>query len=56
MIMPEVTLGNVFACAVALWGAYMLQWGARKGMNDDAAVGIILIVLAWGVTKIGPLI
>ena len=55
-MMPALTLGNIVAVIVGSLGAFLFQWGMRKGWADDIAYGVVLIILAYAITKVGPLL
>lgn len=55
-MLPAFTIGNVVALFLAGIGVYLLQWGIRHGIDEDSLLGFIFIVVAWGVTQIGPLL
>lgn len=54
--MIEPTLGTAVAAVLAAVGVTSLASALRWAMIDDAVLGAILLVVAWYVTTMGPML
>jgi hypothetical protein len=47
MPVPTPTIAKVVGVFLIGMGIYLLQWGFRKGVNTDVAIGLMICILGW---------
>jgi hypothetical protein len=54
--MIEPTIGTAVAGCIGAIGLAALVNGVRHAFVDEAGIGAVLLIIAWWITEVGPIL